>query len=413
MHVRIPCYGEVRIDDQVVDARAIYESPQFQRLRHTKQLGQTHLIFPGGAHSRLEHSLGAFALTKDLLGTWHRLGLASMADVVGVSVFALVHDIGHFPFSHTLEPILESDHHEHGKEIVRGMSEALARCGTSVETVVGCWDGTHPLACAVSDRHLGTEKIDYLRRDAHHTGYGGFPETETVLACLRPLGGRLGLLKRAWREGRKLVQFSQDMYELVYERSRSNYARRLVQKLYERLSACKLIDERMLTTMTDAQFEGLCAATDDAAVRWLYKHYTGGRPLPWTGLLVCVSPHGKTYRRNDKPHRAVIELDEASFETLVKKVTWKNAGEHERRCADRLRCDSADIFVVPPRNPDRFRAPSLELIDGNEHYPLSEAEDGDRLRASRVQVLRIGSTDHEVLSSIAKEGAMLMKALWS
>jgi hypothetical protein len=212
------------------------------------------------------------------------------------------------------------------------------------------------------------------------------------------------------------VEFAQDMYELIYERSRCVYARRLIQKLYERLVKLGAIDEQKLAAMTDAQFEGVCAHTDDSTMRWLYKHYTGAQPLPWTGLLVCTKPHAKSYSRNDKTMRTVVEVDSGTFALLADRVTWKTAERYEKLCAEQIKCDASDLYVLPPHDPRRYLPPKIEIMDGDETYPLADMGPDTPEAISlkeRIRVVRIGSTDREALARIAAGGSALMKALWT
>src|SRR5258708_19212082 len=86
--VRDPLWNNIRLEPE---ALAIIDTPAFQRLRYVRQLGHAFLVYPGATHTRFEHALGAYHLacrvTKEL----------------EVQLAALLHDIGHYPFSHALE----------------------------------------------------------------------------------------------------------------------------------------------------------------------------------------------------------------------------------------------------------------------------------------------------------------------
>jgi HD superfamily phosphohydrolase len=87
-------------------AARVVDAPAFQRLRYVRQLGHAFLVYPGATHSRFEHALGAYHLARRALG-----GLAERGDLEGfgpddallIRLGALLHDIGHYPFSHALE----------------------------------------------------------------------------------------------------------------------------------------------------------------------------------------------------------------------------------------------------------------------------------------------------------------------
>jgi len=97
--VRDPIHGNIKLKDSIAE---LLESPEVQRLYNIKQLGFAHLVFPGAHHTRLEHSLGAYHIASQISETLN-IG-DDERDVVACA--ALLHDIGHGPFSHTLESIL-------------------------------------------------------------------------------------------------------------------------------------------------------------------------------------------------------------------------------------------------------------------------------------------------------------------
>ncbi|HEX16957.1 MAG TPA: HD domain-containing protein, partial [Thermoplasmatales archaeon] len=97
--VRDPIHGSIRFEGLFLD---LLESPELQRLHSIKQLGFAYMVFPGANHTRLEHSMGAYHMAK-------RAGDALSLkedDRIYLECSALLHDIGHGPFSHTLESLL-------------------------------------------------------------------------------------------------------------------------------------------------------------------------------------------------------------------------------------------------------------------------------------------------------------------
>ncbi|HMR93444.1 MAG TPA: HD domain-containing protein, partial [Chitinophagaceae bacterium] len=97
-----PVYGFITIDDPLV--LRIISHPWYQRLRSIHQLAFGHLVYPGGVHSRLHHSLGAYHLMCNALNELKSKGIAITAEEeLGAKLAILLHDIGHGPFSHTLE----------------------------------------------------------------------------------------------------------------------------------------------------------------------------------------------------------------------------------------------------------------------------------------------------------------------
>ena len=103
----IPCSGAVEVGEYL----PLIAHPFFQNLRERRQLGLNDLIFPGARHTRFEHAVGTFNRASIAAAIQH----LTPAETRLVEAFALLHDIGHGPFSHQVEPVLNGDHHERGK----------------------------------------------------------------------------------------------------------------------------------------------------------------------------------------------------------------------------------------------------------------------------------------------------------
>jgi len=107
-----PVYGFININDELIFD--IIEHPWFQRLRRIKQLGLTHLVYPGALHTRFHHSIGAMHLMQKALEILSSKGhMFSKDERLATLIAILLHDIGHGPYSHSLEKkIVEELSHE-------------------------------------------------------------------------------------------------------------------------------------------------------------------------------------------------------------------------------------------------------------------------------------------------------------
>ena len=120
--VRDPLWETIRLDATAV---RIIDTPEFQRLRYIRQLGFTHLVYPGATHTRFDHALGVYHLTVTALERLRERGGVPPEAWEGeelVPYAALLHDIGHYAFSHALEELEAT-----GAGAPRGRGEALLR----------------------------------------------------------------------------------------------------------------------------------------------------------------------------------------------------------------------------------------------------------------------------------------------
>lgn len=180
----------------------IIDTPVFQRLRRIRQLGLGFLVFPGAVHTRFEHALGAMTLMQEALTTIRKKGTdLSPEEVEAALVAALLHDIGHGPFSHTLEHQLVQDdadgtpfHHETmSRALILRLEDAI---GDALERTIHIFDDTYekPFLHELVASQLDMDRLDYLRRDAFYTGVAeGVVGVQRVLKTLRVQEGRLAI----------------------------------------------------------------------------------------------------------------------------------------------------------------------------------------------------------------------------
>ena len=127
--IRDPVWGYIHVPSPLL---ALIDTEDFQRLRNISQLGFVHLVYPGARHSRFEHSLGVYHLAKQFLARLVRSDPPLELSEEDVRVFlaaALLHDIGHYPFSHTLEELTPFfvDHEERGRQLIEDERGSIAK----------------------------------------------------------------------------------------------------------------------------------------------------------------------------------------------------------------------------------------------------------------------------------------------
>jgi HD superfamily phosphohydrolase len=176
--VRDPLWNTIRLDRTAV---RIIDTPAFQRLRHIRQLGLAYLVYPGATHTRFDHALGVYHLTRRALALLGERGELEDVDPLEcrlVPYAALLHDIGHYPYSHAIEELDAErvpEHHEElvgrflrSAELAPVLGEISADAAERIERLVqGRSDS--PLQGLVSGS-LDLDKIEYLNRDATFCG---------------------------------------------------------------------------------------------------------------------------------------------------------------------------------------------------------------------------------------------------
>jgi HD superfamily phosphohydrolase len=193
--IRDALHGDIELPD---DARLIIDTQTFQRLRYIQQLATCHYVFPSATHSRFSHSVGAFHLARKLIDNLRQKHphLISDEDARLVPIAALLHDVGHPPFSHmfeTPEVFATFAHHEEwGLRIMTDpecdLSQVLSLLlGESLPRLIAIMDGTveKPFLHEIVSSQLDVDRLDYLLRDQSCTGadVGGF-DHERLLRSL-------------------------------------------------------------------------------------------------------------------------------------------------------------------------------------------------------------------------------------
>jgi hypothetical protein len=181
---RDPLYNYVSIDREHDKwLLGLLDSPELQRLRRIHQLGVSYLTYPGADHNRLAHSLGVLHLMQQAiqhLMTIHNKEEISQARAALLAV-ALLHDVGHGPFSHLFEPCLGIDHEVWSRRIILDESTTIHKVlrdidkylPNKVADLIEAENYDHPAwQKALLSSQLDMDRLDYLRRDSLFTGAG-------------------------------------------------------------------------------------------------------------------------------------------------------------------------------------------------------------------------------------------------
>jgi len=243
-----PVHGTILLDGASL---SLVGTEEFQRLWGIRQTGFAHLVFPGANHTRLEHSLGTFWVAGQMAD---RLGLGDRARL-RVTAAALLHDLGHGPFSHTLDgPMREVLGMSHegvsrqrieggdgsGADAREGVPSVLERFGLDPGGVADLVDparGGSPsrLERAILHGAVDSDRIDYLQRDAHYTGVGhGAVDAGRLLETIRADGDRLAFAEKGRSAVEGFLVGRSLMYSTVYYHKTVRAAEMMAQAAVER-----------------------------------------------------------------------------------------------------------------------------------------------------------------------------------
>lgn len=169
-----PIHDFIRVYDHELK---IIDTPIFQRLRRIRQLSGAHLTYPAAQHTRFEHSLGVMHITSQAGQALNEKGILKSYDVEVLRLAGLLHDIGHGPFSHLFEEIIQQkkfSHEDFGKEIIlkSEIGDSLSKNGYDKKliTKVAFGDSKLQYMNEIISGALSADMMDYLLRDGYFTG---------------------------------------------------------------------------------------------------------------------------------------------------------------------------------------------------------------------------------------------------
>jgi HD superfamily phosphohydrolases len=300
--LRDPVWNNIRVDELTLQ---LIDTEVFQRLRYVRQLGWTYLVYPGATHSRFEHALGTHHLSRRtlaLLCEAEDAKAVSENDQAIVRAAALLHDVGHYPFSHALEEIGALHHEDVARPLItQGSVASLLSSHLGADAPARVFDliggrSTSELQGLISGS-LDLDKIEYLKRDAFMCGvpYGEIDVdrlTNSLILVNDPETGRptIGVLEKALSALESLLFAKYQMYRNVYWHHAVRSATAMYKRMVEDALEAGVVNVQSLSRYTD---EGLMHRLETA---W---------PTP---LLVALKER-KLYKRVAEWPAAEIEGD--------------------------------------------------------------------------------------------------------
>ena len=169
-----PIHDFIRVYDHELK---IIDNPVFQRLRRIRQLSGAHLTYPAAQHTRFEHSLGVMHIASQAGEALREKGIIKQDDIEKLRLAGLLHDIGHGPFSHLFEEIIQKkkiSHEDFGKNIIlkSAIGDTLSQNGYDKKTItkIAFGDSKFQYLNEIVSGALSADMMDYLLRDGYFTG---------------------------------------------------------------------------------------------------------------------------------------------------------------------------------------------------------------------------------------------------
>ncbi|NIP62254.1 MAG: HD domain-containing protein [Nitrosopumilaceae archaeon] len=204
---------------------SLIDHPIFQRLRRIKQLSGAHLTYPGAQHTRFEHSLGVMHIANQAGQTLQEKGYLNEDDISKLRAASLLHDIGHGPFSHLFEEILQEkrklSHENFGKQIIlkTEIGDILEKNGFDKKklTNLAFSDSKRPFVNEIVSGALSADMMDYLLRDGYFTGAEHAKiDHKRITQSLEVHKKRLALEKSALYSFESMTHSRYQMFKAVY-----------------------------------------------------------------------------------------------------------------------------------------------------------------------------------------------------
>jgi HD superfamily phosphohydrolase len=347
-------------------AADLLDTAAVQRLRRISQLGTVSLVYPSANHARFEHSLGVFHLADRALA---RLGIDGPA-ADRVRAAAILHDVGHGPFSHNVEGIIHRHtgkyHDEVGDLVGSGkVGEVLESQGLDPGAVTDLITGEGRLGQLVAGE-LDVDRMDYLVRDAHHTGvpYGTIDHGRLVRA-LQFVDGDLVLAEGNVQTAESLLLARALMNPTVYTHHVARIGKAMLRRATEALLAAGEVGAEELRRLDDPGLRVALREADDDRAREL----------------------GTRLERRALYKRAVwAELPDVGERLLAEEsalfgLDREDLGDYEREIAARCGVDPVEVILDVQGRPEMPESSTRVVVNG-EVRPL--AEQSTLVRALRV-----------------------------
>lgn len=347
--IQDPVHGYVEVDEKILP---LLDSPAVQRLRYIKQLGFSNLVYPGANHTRFEHSLGTMHLARLMSLS---LGLTP-EEVLLVTASALLHDIGHGPYSHATEPLMElylgKSHQQIDDFVLEGsLAEELSGLNLDPNDVCGMVIGEHPLS-GIIHGDLDVDRMDYLLRDAHYTGVPyGTVDAHRLIRSTNLTEKGLVLQENGINAAESLLIARTLMRPAVYFHHVSRIAESMVKfAALEHLKATEFSNLNEFLSMDDGEFFMEIMKSPSRNARKIIKNL---------------------HSRNLYKRALYIGMDQVRFSSIQKMIDLKDERSIAESVCEAAGIDYAEVLVDIPPIPSPMSI-EVQVRNHNDLFSLEE-----------------------------------------
>jgi uncharacterized protein len=335
--------------------RDLIDTSVFQRLRRIRQLAGAHLVYPSAQHSRFEHSLGTMHVAGYAGESLLRKGFIDNEDSIQqLRLAALLHDVGHGPFSHLFEEVLESKcsmtHEDMGKKVIleSEIGDVLRGHGFNPSDIcrLSFGESKSSFLNEIIAGGLSADIMDYLPRDSLFTGaeYGKIDYHRLIASFEVVATGHLAINKSALYSFESMLISRYEMFKAVYFHKTVRSAEvMLLHSLAQAdnyLHITKISLDKFLNLTDEVTLEQICSIDKDENVAKLAKDYRARK------LLKCV--YEKFLHKRDR---------------LYNKMSISTLEELRLRICDVAGVHENTVFVDASRAPSMPLTPSKEEIN--------------------------------------------------
>jgi len=277
-----PVYDEFILIERNSVLEKLLDSYYLQRLRYIRQLGPCHYVYPGAEHTRFQHSIGVMWLARKTLN-FLKMKDYTITEELELSILtaALVHDLGHSPFSHALEGVILPEKHETlTLKALNLVKEEINLDEQIYDSTAKILTKTHPLPFTYQlvSSQLDCDRLDYLRRDAFYTGVSfGKIDVNRILVSALIENNELVWSYKGFNALEAYVMSRYQMYWAVYFHKVNLSVQVLMKKIIERLKELiengekPEIDSILYKTLKEKSLEHFFRLTDSNVIASIYN----------------------------------------------------------------------------------------------------------------------------------------------